>query len=183
MSMIQIMLILHYFMPWRGGHLVAQVLLSQIYGMYEVQYALKKAGEEEEEAIERKLWRSFWLDPSNTTTNAYLGLFRNAPIFVSHQQGDKISDKSFTLVGETMPHGRVYLEVKSGMPVFLGLIKLTDETLIATWVDADETGKFQVEVTPTDPMPKTRYYVSATVMSDRLTEVTRMTLIQTDSVG
>ncbi len=80
-------------------------------------------------------------------------------------------------MGETIPNGRVYLEVKSGMPVLLGLIKLTDETLIATWVDADETGKFQVEITATDPLPKTRYHVSATVVSDRLPEVTRMTLI------
>lgn len=178
MSMIQIMLVLYMFLPIKN-EMVAQILLSQIYAMYQMKYALKNAGEEEEEEIERKLWRSFWLDPSNPTTNAYLGLFCNPPIFISHRTGDKISNKSFTLVGETIPNGRVYLEVKSGMPVLLGLIKLTDETLISTWVDADETGKFQVEITATDPLPKTRYYVSATVVSDRLPEVTRMTLIQT----
>jgi hypothetical protein len=180
MSMIQMMLVLYMFLPIKN-ELVAQILLSQIYGMYQIKYALKNAGEEEEEEeeIERKLWRSFWLDPSNPTTNAYLGLFCNPPIFISHRPGNKISNKSFTLVGETIPNGRVYLEVKSGMPAFLGLIRLTDETLISTWVDADDTGKFQVEVTPTNPQPKTRYYVSATVVSDRLPEVTRMTLIQT----
>ncbi len=176
MSMIRIMLVLYMFLPIKN-EMVAQILLCQIYGMYQMKYALKNAGEEEEEEIERKLRRSFWLDPSSPATNAYLGLFCNSPIFISHRQGDKISNKSFTLVGETIPNGRVYLEVKSGMPVLLGLIKLTDETLIATWVDADETGKFQVEITATDPLPKTRYYVSATLVSDRLPEVTRMTLI------
>lgn len=176
--MLKLILILYMLLPIKN-EMIAQILLSQIYGMYQMEYALKNAGEEEEEEIERKLWRALWLDPSSPSINAYLGLFCHPPIFISHQNGDKINSKSFTLVGETIPNGRVYLEVKSGMPVLFGLLRRIDEALITTWVDANETGKFQVEITTTDQLPETRYYVSATVVSDRLPEVTRMTLIQT----
>ncbi len=54
MSMIRIMLVLYMFLPIKN-EMVAQILLCQIYGMYQTQYALKNAGEEEEEEIERKL--------------------------------------------------------------------------------------------------------------------------------
>lgn len=182
MSAIQLLLIIYIILPVKNS-LIAQVILSQIQGYYAMSYASQKLGGENEEETLRELWRSLWFDPSNTTANSYWGLFRLSPIFLSHQHGEKVTGETFTLVGETLPQSRVYLEVKSGRPLLGGLFKLSDRTLLKTWINADEIGKFQVEVVPSDPLPETRYYICGIAFHDEMREITEMTLVQAGKMG
>lgn len=145
-----------------------------------VRQAERKLDTEDEDETPEDFWRALWLDPSNSAANTYLSLFRNCPIFHSHQHGERITGNSFTLIGQTSPNEAVQIQINSMLPLLGGLLTTTPETLVNQVVNSDDSGQFQVQVQePSVPPPGTQYTVCARVNSDQeFSEPTRITLIQ-----
>lgn len=170
------------FTPVALRPLVALTLLSQIKSIYMVRQAEKKLGTEDEDETPEDFWRALWLDPNNNAANAYLSIFRNCPIFHSHQHGARITGNSFTLIGQTSPNEAVQIQINSMLPLLGGLLTTTPETLVNQVVNSDDSGQFQVQVQASSvPPPGTQYTVCARVNSDQeFSELTQLTLIQHD---
>jgi len=145
-----------------------------------IRQAERRLDTEDEDETPEDFWRALWLDPNNSAANAYLSLFRNCPIFHSHQHGDRITGNSFTLIGQTSPNEAVQIQINSMLPLLGGLLIMGKETLVNQVVNSDDNGQFQVQVQASSVPPRgTQYTIFARVNSDQeFSEPTQITLIQ-----
>ncbi|NET60752.1 MAG: hypothetical protein F6K47_32845 [Symploca sp. SIO2E6] len=121
-------------------------------------------------------------NPQNTLTAAPIIPLR--PEFTSHQDGDQITTRGFTLQGKTQPNARVRVVVKQSASNsnILGAIAtgvLNSEELLETTVNADSNGRFSVSV----PQPRLldsgiNYSVTATADKDGRSDTTTLSLTQ-----
>ncbi|MEN9216539.1 MAG: hypothetical protein Q6K90_04345 [Gloeomargarita sp. HHBFW_bins_162] len=68
------------------------------------------------------------------------------PQFTSHQNGEEIRTRGFTLVGQTRPRAVVQIRVTSQVPVLGGVITVAPQTLVNQDVVADANGRFEIAV-------------------------------------
>lgn len=121
------------------------------------------------------------VDPGNTTALAYLGLFTPCPVFLSHQNGDRIIGNGFTLGGQASPNVIILCKISSSLTVLGGLVPVADkESLLETAVQTDDSGRFQIQVPASSAKRSgTRYRVSVRTSGDlEMTTETQLTLIQ-----
>lgn len=82
-------------------------------------------------------------NPTNPTNPSAVPL---QPQFTSHQNGETIRTRGFTLVGQTRPRAVVQIRVTSQLPVLGGVITVAPQTLVNQEVVADANGRFEVAV-------------------------------------
>jgi len=70
------------------------------------------------------------------------------PLFTSHQNGDRINTRGFTLMGQTQPNAQVNVKVTANLSILGGLVNLANSTLIDQSITADNQGNFQIQVPP-----------------------------------
>ena len=70
------------------------------------------------------------------------------PLFTSHQNGDRINTRGFTLTGQTQPNAQVNVKVTANLSILGGFVNLANSTLIDQTITADNQGNFQVQVPP-----------------------------------
>lgn len=86
-----------------------------------------------------------------------------APRVTSHQDGDRIKTRGFTLVGETSPNAEVNVVVTATTPILGGVVNIGGDRLINQVVQADAQGRFNVEVpSPALLQRDTRYTIELT---------------------
>lgn len=161
--------------------LIAQILLSQIQAIYLTRQGEKKLDQQDDESATEDFWRAVWLDPHNTKAHAYLGLTRVYPVLISHQQGDRITSHGFTLEGEASPHAMVHLKVTYAPSLISNLfVQKEAETLLEWEINADDRGRFQVQVPPPSAANSGyRYRINVRMSSDeQWSETTQLSLIQ-----
>ncbi|MBF2097341.1 MAG: hypothetical protein IGQ88_03050 [Gloeomargaritaceae cyanobacterium C42_A2020_066] len=101
------------------------------------------------------------------------------PQFVNVRDGDRVSGRSFTLLGQTAPNAVVRVTISSEVPFFGGAVNLGTRTILDRDYPADGSGRFQVDVTPTVVIPGTRYRVRATARQGNATSSpTELNLVQ-----
>lgn len=117
------------------------------------------------------------LDATATDTNSAGGL---KPQFTSHNSGDQISDRGFTLVGQTLPNAQVEIKVTASTSVLGGVINVGSTRLVEETVTADTNGEFRVEVpSPLVIGSGTRYQAEALArLGDQTSSVTQLMLEQ-----
>lgn len=85
-----------------------------------------------------------------------------APRVTSHGDGDRISTRGFTLVGETSPNATVKAVVTASTPVF-GVFSVESNGLVDREIEADSSGRFELPVpSPTLLQRDTRYTIELT---------------------
>lgn len=178
----KLLLIFYFFVPVGGWFrpLVAVTLLSQIEAIYLAQQAQKKLDQEDDDGAIEEFFRALCLAPSNTAALAYLGLFRNCPVFLNYENGGRITSRGFTLAGQTSPDETVQFKITSTLPLLGGLFGIGNETVVEQGVNADENGCFQIQVPAPSRLPSgTRYTVRASIRSEHeWTEPAQITLVQ-----
>lgn len=165
--------------------MIAQIILCQIKAVKIAQQAEQKfnLGNDEDEDND-EIFRDFlvarWLDPCNTTANAYLSFLYPCPVLLSHQNGDRIVGNQFTLVGQANPNIAVLCRISTCLALFGGLIPVSEETTLQREVMTDDNGNFEINVSLSSAKPSgTRYKVFVIASSDReMVTGTQITLIQ-----
>ncbi|MDX2216191.1 MAG: hypothetical protein SFY66_23195 [Oculatellaceae cyanobacterium bins.114] len=111
---------------------------------------------------------------SSTTTDL-------KPRFTSHQDGDRVSDNGFTLIGQTRPNASVRVNVISRVSVLgVDLGNIGSETLVDRDIRANSQGEFRVQVPqPRIPVPSVEYTVRATArLGNETSEPSEIRLVQ-----
>lgn len=142
--------------------------------------ATKKLQSEDREFEDsfRDLWRSLWFDPNNNAATAYWGLMKLAPIFISHQTGDRLSTPGFTLIGKAVPEVAVRLTIEGKLSryhFFSPAIVLFQGILMT-----DESGEFRLEFRPEpNQLPIATYEINGLIETETYTsEIGQIKLIQ-----
>ncbi|MBE9076261.1 hypothetical protein IQ241_02940 [Romeria aff. gracilis LEGE 07310] len=117
------------------------------------------------------------LDATAADTNSAGGL---KPQFTSHSSGDRISDRGFTLVGQTLPNAQVEIKVTASTSVLGGVVNVGSTRLVEETVTADGNGEFRVEVpSPLVIGSGTRYQAEALArLGDQTSSITQLMLEQ-----
>ncbi|MCS7226972.1 MAG: hypothetical protein NZ821_08280, partial [Gloeomargarita sp. SKYB31] len=102
------------------------------------------------------------------------------PRFISHQDGDEIRTRGFTLVGQTRPQAVVQIRVTSQVPFLGGVITVAPQTLVNQEIVADANGRFEVSVPWRGIVPAgAEYRVRAVARSGNETSLpTELVLVQ-----
>lgn len=102
------------------------------------------------------------------------------PRFISHQDGDEIRTRGFTLVGQTRPQAVVQIRVTSQVPFLGGVITVAPQTLVNQEIVADANGRFEVSVPWRGVIPAgAEYRVRAVARSGNETSLpTELVLVQ-----
>jgi len=99
------------------------------------------------------------------------------PSFTSHSNGDRVSG-GFTLVGETEPNATVEVQTSATRAALGGFVNIGTENLVDTEVQADDSGRFSVQIPSVPTGSGTQYAVEAVTISDGArSETTRLTLV------
>ncbi|NJR68848.1 MAG: hypothetical protein HC771_09390 [Synechococcales cyanobacterium CRU_2_2] len=106
-----------------------------------------------------------------------VGTLLPAPQLTSHRDGDRITTQGFTLVGRTVPNATVRVLVTATTPIFGGVLSLGGDRLVATDIQADSQGWFEVQVpSPALVQRGTRYQIELTTKTrDQARELTSKT--------
>ena len=84
------------------------------------------------------------------------------PLFTSHQNGDRINTRGFTLTGQTQPNAQVNVKVTANLSILGGFVNLANSTLIDQSITADNQGNFQMQVPPhSNLVSGTQYTIQA----------------------
>jgi hypothetical protein len=84
------------------------------------------------------------------------------PLFTSHQNGDRINTRGFTLTGQTQPNAQVTVKVTANLSILGGFVNLANSTLIDQSITADNQGSFQMQVPPPSNLVSgTQYTIQA----------------------
>lgn len=104
------------------------------------------------------------------------------PTFTSHQNGERIKTKGFTIVGQTQPNAIVEIKVSYQVPILGGLININlgGGTLVNQKVTADNNGNFKLDVpAPASVSSGTRYTIQSVATNQKKTsQPVDLTLIQ-----
>lgn len=165
--------------------MIVQIILCQIKAIKIARQAEEKfnLGDDEDEDND-KIFREFlvarWFDTCNTTANAYLSYLYPCPVFLSHENGDRIVGNELTLVGQANPNVAILCRITTSLKLLGSLVYVGEETLLETEVMTDDNGNFEAKVSfPSSRLPGTQYKVFAIESSDRKTVTgTEITLIQ-----
>ncbi|MFB2833888.1 hypothetical protein [Floridanema evergladense] len=166
--------------------MIWQIILCQIQAIKIARHAEQKFSlSEDEDKNNDTIFKDFlvarWFDPLNTTANAYLSYLYPCPVFLSHENGDRIVGNQFTIVGQANPNVSIYCRITTNLELLGNLIPIgDDEILLETETMTDDDGNFEVNVSfQTSKTPGTKYRVFVIENSDRETLVgTEITLIQ-----
>ncbi len=103
-----------------------------------------------------------------------------APRVTSHQDGDRIQTRGFTLSGETSPSAQVNVVVTATTPILGGVVNIGGDRLINQVVQADAQGRFELEVpSPAILQRGTRYTVELTAeLQNQTSKTTTLELRQ-----
>ncbi len=178
----ELLLVFYLFLPIVSiaNSLIALTIISQIQAIYMVRQQERRFGTEEDDGAMFDFWRALWLDPNNSAAYAYIGVSRLCPVFLSHQNGDRITSSGFTLIGQAIADGIVQLKITFSLPLLGGLLKMGEQTFIEGEICTDTDGRFQVQVPElSDTTPGTRYTIYAIASREKdIYEATQITLIQ-----